>query len=451
MFITPVSMPCTKEQYKEYLKEPLEKMGYQTTEMWENCDEKYICTNFSQNDLMITTYKKHLYFCRYCIESFNPDLFLALAAMADDPEGIQGEYWKYIGDNNLYFTKNKIYKQIDDLSKSKSFIDNKGLEDGFCGGYNIKNFTKSTKEEIINHFKPTKMKEILKSQMKQIHDVACSVWKEKINNWVKEQSEPLSETVTITEEQVKEMLNASNDEQKKVIKSVFKIEDEKFVTKPGDVCVNDKGSVFIFKKMCKNGAEPYIGFCSDKTFTDGEFYSFGIRLANKEERIKFFERLTKEGYKWDSKKLKLTKKWVPKNGDFVVDNDGVVCIYHSTNESGGIISFVGIGDHLTTMTDCGWGYTKNFKPANENQKQTLLDAMHSAGKDWDAVNKKVVDYKWKPKMGESYFIPNPISRNYYTEYTWGGGKSDGFLLERELVVRTKEEAIDRAKQMLNTK
>jgi hypothetical protein len=183
MFITPVSMPCTESHYKEFLEKPLKEMGYATYKMWENCDEKYICTNFSHNALMITTHISHLYRGRYCIPEFNPDLFLALAAMTDSSDGVPGEYWKYIGDNNPYFTKNKIYKQIDDLSKSIAFIDNKGLKNGFCANNNIKNFTKATKQEIINHFKPTKMKEIeeLKSQINQ-----------------------LSETIKIIEAQIKE-------------------------------------------------------------------------------------------------------------------------------------------------------------------------------------------------------------------------------------------------------
>jgi len=342
---------------------------------------------------MITTYISHLYRGRHCIQEFNPDLFLALCAMTDKPEGIPGEYWMYTWENTEDFTKNKIYKQV--------FSD----EDGD----NYKNFTKATKEEIINHFKPIKMK--------------------------KEISIPQGTKATMYQNGDKVIIEY----------------DEKFEPKPGDVCINFRGSIFILKKMCKNGAEPYIGFLGDKTFTDGEFYAFGIRLADKEERTEFFERLVKEGYKWDSKKLKLTKKWVPNTGDFVVDNDGVVCIYHSTNESGGIISFAGVGNHVTTTTYHGWGYTKNFKPANENQKQALLDAMHSAGKDWDAVNKKVVDYKWKPEMGEIYYVPNPLSFDFYTILSWDNDTSDNTKLGRGLVFKTKEESISRAKQMLNTK
>jgi len=237
-----------------------------------------------------------------------------------------------------------------------------------------------------------------------------------------------------------------------------KMELVKFIwtPKPGDVCVNDKGSVFIFKKMCKNGAEPYIGFWSDKTFTDGEFYSFGIRLANREERTKFFERLVKEGYKWDSKKLELTKRWVPRDGDFVTSvtpNGKSVAIYKRGEYKCG--EFLQVYANILYNGCLFFGeemrcnrVKHNEYNSTESEKQTLLDAMHSAGKDWDAVNKKVVDYRWKPKLGESYFVPNPLSFDFYTILSWDNDISDNTKLGRGLVFKTKEESISRAKQML---
>ena len=185
MFITPVSMPCTEEQYNEFLKEPLEKMGYifKDKMSWYLDCCKYITSNFNGNigDVGNIVEEGTYWHNRYFISEFNPDLFLALCAMTDNPEGIPGEYWKIMEGCVNCFTKNKIYKQVDKLTELCPFIDDEGEENGYLCNYG--HFVKATKEEIINHFKPTKMKEIeeLKSQINQ-----------------------LSETIKIIEAQVKE-------------------------------------------------------------------------------------------------------------------------------------------------------------------------------------------------------------------------------------------------------
>jgi len=224
---------------------------------------------------------------------------------------------------------------------------------------------------------------------------------------------------------------------------------EKFVPKPGDVCNSGDGAIYIFKAD-EDGSRSrfYAAYFKKEIFIDRTVTAISRRLATREERCVFFEELTKEGYKWDAKKLKLTKKLVPKEGDFLVDNGGNICIYHSTAESGGIVSFAGFGGHLTTKTDKGWGYTMDFKPANDSEKKILLDAMHASGKDWDAKNKKVVDYKWKPEIGECFFVPSLMSLNFYTCYSWDNDSLDNTKFGRGLVFKTKEEAISRAKQML---
>ena len=41
--------------------------------------------------------------------------------------------------------------------------------------------------------------------------------------------------------------------------------------------------------------------------------------------------------------------------------------------------------------------------SEDEEKQEMLDYMHSNGKDWDDVNMKVIPYIWKPKEGEKYW------------------------------------------------
>lgn len=79
--------------------------------------------------------------------------------------------------------------------------------------------------------------EVTTEQMKYIYEVACSTWKTKIWNMIK----PFSETVTITEDQVKEMLAAASEEQKKVIYSVFPKEKDNnaFIREFNNDCMDD--------------------------------------------------------------------------------------------------------------------------------------------------------------------------------------------------------------------
>lgn len=82
----------------------------------------------------------------------NVELFLALSAMTDNPTGIKGEWWKFIGENDEWFSTNKLYIQNTNHPHLCDFlINNQGGSDGFCK-LEEKQFVKATKEEIIIHF-----------------------------------------------------------------------------------------------------------------------------------------------------------------------------------------------------------------------------------------------------------------------------------------------------------
>lgn len=49
---------------------------------------------------------------------------------------------------------------------------------------------------------------------------------------------------------------------------------------------------------------------------------------------------------------------------------------------------------------------------------------------------------------ERYFVPDVLGEHLYAVATWMNDKQDKGLLKRELVYKTKEEAIARAKEML---
>lgn len=106
-----------------------------------------------------------------------------------------------------------------------------------------------------------------------------------------------------------------------------------------------------------------------------------------------------------------TEKWEPNDGDFVSTNDGIVAIYADTNETGGIISYAGYSScFLTTKKDSGWGYTREFHPATEEEKQRLLDKLKEAGYHWNPDEKKLeLIPRWRAIEEDFYYYLNSFA------------------------------------------
>jgi hypothetical protein len=216
-----------------------------------------------------------------------------------------------------------------------------------------------------------------------------------------------------------------------------------------DMCPMFKGNFRVIR----------IGKYDDKDTSADIKY---LRPTNPDERATFFADLKKEGYKWDSKKMvlkKIEEVFIPKGGDFcsIITPKGKTIFIHLDGkiQSGSLSSVIVALSYDNTLLFNALMHNNNqlvgIKAATPSEKQLLLDAMHKAGKDWDAVNKKVVDYVWKPKTGERYYAPAPIHNEKYVSFLWEEDYIDNRRLSEGLVYRTSEEAIARAKRMLNTK
>jgi hypothetical protein len=57
--------------------------------------------------------------------------------------------------------------------------------------------------------------------------------------------------------------------------------------------------------------------------------------------------------------------------------------------------------------------------------------------------------KWVPEIGFKYFVSRTDDSDYYSFGFWEDCSLDNYRLERNLIFKTKEEAIARAKQLLN--
>ena len=156
-YTSDVTMKVTKEQFENDLKPSLIQMGKHDNTWGGWIEHPYVAATSRNNK--IGNYRGVDY-PEYCIDHYNPELFLALAAMTDKEDGNVGEYWKfidtvYMGDN---FTRGKIYKQHEStIDTYGAFIDNSGDINGLSTSMrgNKSCFVKATKEEIIAHFSKT--------------------------------------------------------------------------------------------------------------------------------------------------------------------------------------------------------------------------------------------------------------------------------------------------------
>ena len=103
----------------------------------------------------------------------------------------------------------------------------------------------------------------------------------------------------------------------------------------------------------------------------------------------------------------MEQKFVLKEGDIVARNK-VVAVYAGTNEAGDIITYIAFnGMYVYTNMSDGWGYTSDFRPATEAEKQSLFDALAKQGKRWNSEKKQIEDLpRWRAERAAYYYFVN---------------------------------------------
>ena len=118
------------------------------------------------------------------------------------------------------------------------------------------------------------------------------------------------------------------------------------------------------------------------------------------------------------------KEWKPKDGDVYVTNDDGIGIYNANRDhpEGVIPCYLGLTkeDVLNIWTEqytWGFGREDTMRPATEEEKQRLFDALAKEGKRWNVETKQIEDLpRWRAKMGDFYF--------YIDDYLSIGSHSD---------------------------
>lgn len=151
-FTTAVCMACTQEQYERDLRKPLLDMGYRETDIRGIDNHPFIVNNHC-GELGVITNLSNLtddMYVRYLIDHYNPELYLGLAAMTNEKYGIKGEWWVYTKVSYESFTHDMLYKGLQSINHSFSFLNNKGERDGYAD-IPLYYFRKATKAEIIKY------------------------------------------------------------------------------------------------------------------------------------------------------------------------------------------------------------------------------------------------------------------------------------------------------------
>jgi hypothetical protein len=145
-----VSMPCTLNQYKKDLREQLVKLGYDSLDKYENLDEgpkKNTMRSLQVN--WVSSRASWSYEERFdpdgifTIGSYNPSLFLALAAMSTGEQFWPGEYAI-----DTFNDVNLLVVVTDWAGEFKYYVEHESVK------YVIhkNHLRRATVEEILNHF-----------------------------------------------------------------------------------------------------------------------------------------------------------------------------------------------------------------------------------------------------------------------------------------------------------
>ena len=99
------------------------------------------------------------------------------------------------------------------------------------------------------------------------------------------------------------------------------------------------------------------------------------------------------------------EKYTPRKGDFIYNKWGeyrYIDIYK--NEKDFFASFK-IEPKVLTLKPSVVIYSmcSIIRPATEEEKKLLLDALHEKGKDWDFEKMEIVDYRWRAEIGGKYW------------------------------------------------
>ena len=88
--------------------------------------------------------------------------------------------------------------------------------------------------------------------------------------------------------------------------------------------------------------------------------------------------------------------------------------------------------------------------ATSEESAVLLDRLKKDGKKWNSEKNCLESYRWIPEIEEQYFVPDIMDRyTSYDFYFWSDDEFDNFMLSKNLVFKTQEDAEALAEKIFN--
>lgn len=297
MFTQRLSMDCTKWQYENCLKEELLKMGYKEWSIsdWNDVNYRYICNNYNGDTGDLDTIHKTAlrHYKRTYLGSFNAPLFLALAAMTDNPDVVgYGEY---------------VIREYDFLLVRNDWGTQK---------FEYNGWRKATKDEIIDGFskiEPDTNYDAAKEFVKDFCD--------KANNL----------KVAVICDNIHQSAKKAREQEKDIIEKLINVLDEgiRLMSKSDMVPIDYLGAIpikgnYYYCKL-KGGTEWVFISDGDKTHKAGCFFAMdldsgfceyngvittnnkieNIRLATNDEKDILNKKMAEKGKYFDKDKCKI--------------------------------------------------------------------------------------------------------------------------------------------------
>lgn len=148
------------------------------------------------------------------------------------------------------------------------------------------------------------------------------------------------------------------------------------------------------------------------------------------------------------KEIRLPEQW--KDGDILINNNGtdykVFWEYNSDSDTAFYAHNMSMHVNGTLTKDSGgiWHgckllcFRKYYRLATPSEVNHFHELLHKLGKEWNAEKKELVEWRWKPKKGESYWFIG--HHGLINDYIWGSNFTDIQLFDFGNCFRTRKEA-----------
>lgn len=137
--------------------------------------------------------------------------------------------------------------------------------------------------------------------------------------------------------------------------------------------------------------------------------------------------------------LHLPEKW--KDGDVLVDrhDSQIMALYEFVSDQDADLFNAHIllnGDMIVLHS---LEVRKRFRLATDQEIEKFYEILHEHHKDWDTENKQLVDWKWKPSEGDSFYAVS-TAEDCIRKYEFGLDTYTQHLVRNYNCFKTREEA-----------